>query len=92
MWQTFKKNYDTPPPFKYGNINGNPEQQTEFLQVYKKYLKIQDKLLDLSGLASRLPGLHTGPVLPEAAYTGQTNRSNTAVPTRHNLDVAVFGE
>ena len=76
---------------EYGHINGNPEQQTEFLQVYEKYLKIRDKLLDLSGLASSLPGLYTGPVRPQAA-PGQASGSDAASTRINSPAVAVLGE
>ena len=55
---------------EYGHMNGTTEQQTEFLQVYERYLMIRDELLDKSGLNASLPGLYTGPVLPQAASRG----------------------
>ena len=51
-------------------MNGSTEQQTEFLQVYERYLMILDELLDKSGLDASLPGLYTVPVLPQAASRG----------------------
>ena len=55
---------------EYEHMNGTTEQQTEFLQVYERYLMIRDELLDKSGLDASLPGLYTGPVLPQAASRG----------------------
>ena len=55
---------------RYGHMNGTTEQQTVFLQVYKRYVMIRDKLMDKSRLDASLLGLYTGPVLPQAAYRG----------------------
>ena len=49
---------------------GTTGQQTEFLQVYEQYIMIRDELLDKSGQDASLPGLYTGPVLPQAASRG----------------------
>ena len=59
---------------EYGHMRGSNEQQTMFIQVYKKYLTIRDELLESSGLGSSLPGLYSGPVLPQAASTDRAGR------------------
>ena len=72
-------------------MRGTTEQQTDFLQVYEKYLRIRDELLECSGFGSSLPGLYAGPVLPRAA-SGQANESDAA-PTRIiSPAAAVLGE
>ena len=63
---------------EYGHMNGSTEQQTEFLQVYERYLMIRDELLDKSGLNASLPGLYSGPVRPQAARGGLARGSSTA--------------
>ena len=55
---------------EYGHINGTTVQQTEFIQVYERYLMTRDELLNKTGLDTSLPGLYTGPVLPQAASRG----------------------
>ena len=60
---------------EYSHMRGTDEQQTMFLQLYKKYLQIRDELLDNSGLGSSLPGLYSGPVRPLAASTGRADGS-----------------
>ena len=52
------------------HINGTVEQQQEYVQVYKRYLELRDELID-SSEGSSLPGLYSGPVLPQAASTGR---------------------
>ena len=52
----------------YEHMGGTTDKQTNFLQVYERYLTIRDELLDSSGLGSSLPGLYTGPVVPQAAF------------------------
>ena len=63
---------------EYGHMRGMDEQQTMFLQVYEKYLRICDELLDNSGLGSSLPGLYSGLVRPLAASTGRAVGSDAA--------------
>ena len=77
---------------EYEHIGGTADQQTEFLRVYERYLNIRDELLDGSGLGSSLPGLYTGPVLPQAASTGQANGNDAAVVRIYNSTVAVSGD
>ena len=55
----------------YTHMRGTTEEQTKFLQVYERYLVIREELLSSSGIDSSLPGLYTGPVLPQAAFSGQ---------------------
>ena len=52
------------------------EQQKEYVEVYKRYLELRAELIDPSN-GSSLPGLHTGPVGPQAAHSGQTRGSST---------------
>ena len=66
---------------EYGHMRGSNEQQTMFIQVYEKYLTIRDELLESSGLGSSLPGLYSGPVLPQAASTGRAVGSNATSPS-----------
>ena len=51
------------------HINGSLEQQKEYVQVYKRYLELRDELMESSD-SSSLPGLHTGPMRPQAARRG----------------------
>ena len=67
---------------EYEHMRGTTDQQTIFLQVFERYLKIRDELLDGSGLGSSLPGLYTGPVLPQAASSGLAS-GNDAAATRN---------
>ena len=67
---------------EYEHMEGTTDQQTIFLQVFERYLKIRDELLDGSGLGSSLPGLYTGPVLPQAASSGLAS-GNDAAATRN---------
>ena len=64
---------------QYVHMQGTDEQQTKFLQVYKKYLQNYDELLDNSGLGSSLSGLYSGPVRPLAASTGSHAASTCGV-------------
>ena len=66
----------------YDHMGGISDQQTDFLRAYKGYIKIRDELLDCSGLGSSLPGLYTGPVLPQAASSGLAS-GNDAAATRN---------
>ena len=54
----------------YEHMRGSEEQQTEFLKLYERYIKIRDELLDGSTIGTSLPGLYSGPELPQAAPTG----------------------
>ena len=54
----------------YEHMRGSEEQQTEFLKLYERYIKICDELLDGSTIGTSLPGLYSGPELPQAAPTG----------------------
>ena len=65
----------------YSHINGTVEQQKDYVEVYKCYLELRDELIDPSN-GSSLPGLHTGPVRPQAAHCGQTRGSSTATEER----------
>ena len=63
---------------QYEHLNGTPGQQTEFIQVYEKYLILRDQLLEESSEDTSLPGLYTGPVRPRAApSTGAARRCNS---------------
>ena len=75
----------------YDYMRGTTEQQTDFLQVYERYLKIRDELLECSGLGSSLPGLYAGPVLTRAA-SGQASGSDAASTRIISPAVAVLGE
>ena len=66
---------------EYEHMRGTTDQQTIFLQVFERYLQIRDELLDCSCLGSSLPGLYTGPVLPQAASSGLAS-GNDAASTR----------
>ena len=73
-------------------MGGTPDQQTDFIRAYEGYLKIRDELLDSTGLGSSLPGLYTGPVLPQAASTGRASGNDAASVRIINPAVAVSGE
>ena len=76
----------------YEHMGGTPDQQTDFIRAYEGYLKIRDELLDSTGLGSSLPGLYTGPVLPQAASTGRASGNGAASVRITNSAVAVSGE
>ena len=76
---------------EYDHMRGTTEQHTDFPQVYERYLKIRDELLECSGLGSSLPGLYAGPVLPRTA-SGQASGNETASTRIISPAVAVLGE
>ena len=58
-------------------MNGTAHQQTDFIKIYEKYLKLRDELLEDTSEDSSLPGLYTGPVHPQASKTtGAVRRSD----------------
>ena len=77
---------------RYEHMRGTTDQQTDFLRVYEGYLAIRDELLYSSGLGSSLPGLYTGPVLPQAASTGRASGNDAASVMISNSAVVGSGE
>ena len=62
---------------EYSHMNGTAHQQTDFIKIYEKYLKLRDELLEDTSEDSSLPGLYTGPVHPQASNpTGAVRRSD----------------
>ena len=51
---------------EYSPIHGSVEQHLAYVEVYKQYLEIRDEFMD-SKEGSSLPGLHIGPLRPQAA-------------------------
>ena len=76
----------------YEHMGGTQDQQADFLRAYEGYLKIRDELLDCSGSGSSLPGLYTGPVVPQAVSTGRASGNDAALVRITNSAVAVSGE
>ena len=70
----------------YSHIHGSVEQQKEYVEVYKRYLEIRDELMDSSGGPS-LPGLHAGPLRPQAARHGWARDCSTTTGEIINFSV-----
>ena len=73
-------------------MRGTMDQKMDILQTHEGYLAFQDELRDCSGLGSNLPGLYTGPVVPQAASTGRASGNDAALVRIINPAVAVSGE
>ena len=62
---------------KYIDLFGTAEKQKEFIEEYQKLIILRDELLmDDPDLPSSLPGLHTGPQLPQARTSARSGASN----------------
>ena len=64
-------------PIDYSGLYGSVEEQKDFIEKYEKYLVLRDELLmnDPSTQPS-LPGLHTGPQLPQDRTSARSSDSN----------------
>ena len=72
------------------DMNGTPDQQTEFIKIYEQYLIIRDQLLEESSEDTSLPGLYTGPVRPRSApSTGDARRCDSATSRGHHPSIVV---
>ena len=66
-----------PSSIDYAGLHGSVLEQEEFIEKYEKYLVIRDELLiDHPDTQSSLPGLHTGPQLPQARTSAGRSNSN----------------
>ena len=66
-----------PSSIDYTGLRGTVLEQKEFIEKYEKYLVIRDELLiDHPDTQSSLPGLHTGPQLPQARTSAERSHSN----------------
>ena len=64
-------------PIVYSDLLGNLEEQKEFVVKYEQYLVLRDELLsDDPDTQSSLPGLHTGPQLPQARIPARSISSD----------------
>ena len=66
-----------PSSIDYTGLHGSVLEQKEFIEKYEKCLVIRDELLiDHPDTQSSLPGLHTGPQLPQARTSAERSNSN----------------
>ena len=64
-------------PVDYSGLFGTVHQQKDFIVKYEKYLKLRDELLENDpDPHPSLPGLHTGPQLPQARTSARSSTSN----------------
>ena len=62
---------------EYSGLFGSVEEQTTCIEKYEAYLVLRDELLqDDPSTQPSLPGLHTGPQLPQARTSARSSTSD----------------
>ena len=64
-------------PIDYSDLSGTVQQQLNFIVKYEDYLSLRDEnLSNQPDFQTSLPGLHTGPQLPQARIPARSKASD----------------